>query len=47
MICDFTSFSTVFTGKSYQDDGPVIWNAVYDYKELCLRQGSNLGPLDQ
>ena len=51
MTCDFTSFSTVVL--SYQDDGQVImkssvqWNNVYDYKDLRITRGSNMGPLDQ
>ena len=51
MICDFTSLLTVF--QSYQDDGWVImkgcvqWNPVYDWRNPCLRRGSNPGPLDQ
>ena len=38
MICDFTSFSTLF--QSYQDDGRIIikgcvqWNPVYDYGRI-------------
>ena len=48
---DFTAFSAVF--QSYQDDRRVImkrcvqWNPVHDCKDIRLRQGSNLGPLDQ
>ena len=47
----FTSFATVF--QSYLDDGQVImkgcvqWNPFYDSKDLHLRCGLNLGPLDQ
>ena len=48
MICNVTWFSTVF--QSYQADGQVImeghmqWSPISDWKDLCLRQGSNMGP---
>ena len=51
IICDFTSFSTVF--QLYQDDYWVImkdcvqWNLVYSWEDSRLERGSNPGRLDQ
>ena len=51
MICNFTSFSTVF--QVYQDDdrmimkGYVQLNPVYSRGDSRLERGSNPGPLDQ
>ena len=45
------SFLTVF--QSYEENVRVImkgcmqWNLVYSWKDFCLKQGSNPGPLDQ
>ena len=45
MTCGFMSFSTVF--QPYQDveqvimKGCVQWNTIYNWKDPCIRQGSN------
>ena len=51
IICDLTSFSTVF--QSYQDDRWMImkrcvqWKPVYGWKDFFFKRVSNQGPLDQ
>ena len=50
MICDLTSFSTVF--KSYQDDGRLMMKAVcngalFTVEKISSRAGIELGRLDQ
>ena len=50
MICDFTSFSTVF--QSYQDDRRMIMKGCVQWKPFTVekispRAGIESGPLDQ
>ena len=51
IICDFTSYSTVF--QLYQDDdrmimkGFVQWNPIYSRGDSRLERGSIPGPLDR
>ena len=46
MICDFTSFLTVF--QSYQDDVRMIMNGTpFTVEKISPRVRIELGPLDQ